>query len=59
MANNGDVDTEFSPNESTNMPLSSNGQSAPSANQSDLQNNGGQQHVNSSQNVVLKMQDQL
>src|SRR5215469_13647281 len=52
MANNGDIDTGSSANQSTNMPPSSTGQSAPSANQSDLQNNGGQQHVNGSQNAV-------
>ena len=52
MANNGDINTGSSPNESTNMPLTSTGQSAPNANQSDFQNNGAQQHVNDSQNVV-------
>src|SRR5215469_12115934 len=50
-ANNDDIDTGSSPNQSTSMPPSSTGQSAPSANQNGLQNNGVQQHVNGSQNT--------
>src|SRR5215469_5508165 len=55
MVNNSDINTGFSPNESTNMPLTGTGQSAPSANQSDLQNNGGHQQVNDAQNAVLRL----
>src|SRR5215469_939878 len=55
MAYNDDINTGSSPNKGTNMPLTSAGQFAPSANQSVLQNNGAQQHVNNSQNAAFQV----
>src|SRR5215469_392970 len=49
MTNDGDIDTGSSPNQGTNIVPTSTGQSAPSANQGDFQNGGGQQQANMSQ----------
>src|SRR5215469_9882726 len=51
-ANNDGKDMRSSPNQSADMPPSSTGQSAPSANENDVQNNGSQQQMPVSQNDV-------
>ena len=49
MTNTDDINTGSSPNSSTNMGLNSQQQSAPTANQGNLQNGGAQQHSNALQ----------